>query len=202
MNTASAPARSQFDEPESGVLLLLSELQPLTASESVRLTMVAATIDPAMRNMSPPEMLFRKEAVRASVDFKVAKFCEKFRKIPSVTLLSVSARDCRRGKVFALVPLRAESPISGIGSKKSIVSIVTPNAARRFLVWSSMIGVTSRLGSRRTPLRRWRPTAATEPRFLARLLRRPRLRLRRARPRPRRCPPHRSRRCPPRRPSI
>jgi hypothetical protein len=38
---------------------LLSELQPVTASESVKLTMVAATIDPAMRNMSPPEMLFR-----------------------------------------------------------------------------------------------------------------------------------------------
>src|SRR4051812_46203701 len=75
VKTASAPARSQLDEPESAGLLL-SELQPLTASESVRLTMVAAMIDPAMRNMSPPEMLFRKEAVRTSVDLKVTKFCE------------------------------------------------------------------------------------------------------------------------------
>jgi len=43
------------------MLVLLSELQPVTASESVRLRVVAAMIDPAMRNMSPPEMLFRKK---------------------------------------------------------------------------------------------------------------------------------------------
>jgi hypothetical protein len=101
-------------------------------------------IDPAMRNMSPPEMLFRKEAVRSSVDFKVAKFCEKFRKIPSVTLLSVSARDCRRGKVFALVPLRAESAISRSARKRALFRLPPPLLPVA-LFFVAMIGVTSQL---------------------------------------------------------
>jgi hypothetical protein len=75
---------------------------------------------------------------------KVAKVCEKFRKIPSVTLLSVSARDCRRGKVFALVPLRAESTISK-SARKSALFRLSPPLLPVALIFVAMIGVTSRI---------------------------------------------------------
>jgi hypothetical protein len=72
----------------------------------------------------------------------VPEIYEKFRKIPSVTLLSVSARDCRRGKVFAPVPSRAESPISKSARKKALFRLSQPLIAVG-LVWAAMIGVTS-----------------------------------------------------------
>jgi hypothetical protein len=72
----------------------------------------------------------------------VAKIYEKFRKIPSVTLLSVSARDCRRGKVFAPVPSRAESSISKLARKRALFRL-SPPLLPVALVLAAMIGVTS-----------------------------------------------------------
>src|SRR4029079_19181167 len=85
---------------------------------------------------------FSKEAVRRSVSVKVAEICEKVRKIPSVTLLSVSARDCRRGNVFALVPSSAESPITKSARKRASFRLLSPLVPMA-LVLVAMIGVTS-----------------------------------------------------------
>jgi hypothetical protein len=59
-----------------------------------------------------------------------------------VTLLSVSARECRTGKVFALVPSRADTPIVKSARKKALFRLSQLSVT---LALVAMIGVTSRI---------------------------------------------------------